>query len=307
MIKQTLYTTVQVCNWESLIGYAKQLKEVHLETERGPEPKWIYRGQTSYTRCPDTDCKMKDFSTSLERAASNFGIHLGELPEIETKLLREFKRRAHHYNPDVPRQEDILEWWALMQHYGAPTRLQDWTYSFYFAVFMAVEPPNQGRGCEVWALNAEYFGAEQVMPRDDLEKVIAKVKQRQSDPSLKYEDHPIMKQTGIIEYLLDHPMPCVYNVTPFRLNERLTVQQGLFLLPGDITRPFEENLQAAGYENASETNLIRFKIDCSGDERREILEQLHHMNMNRATLFPGLSGYAESLKTRLAFLPPTTD
>jgi hypothetical protein len=30
---------------------------------------------------------------------------------------------------DTPDQDDWLEWIALMQHYGAPTRFLDWTYS----------------------------------------------------------------------------------------------------------------------------------------------------------------------------------
>ena len=29
---------------------------------------------------------------------------------------------------------------------------------------------------------------------------------------------------------------------PFRLNERLTIQKGVFMCPGNVTVPFEENL-----------------------------------------------------------------
>jgi hypothetical protein len=44
-----------------------------------------------------------------------------------------------HFLADTPDQDDWLEWIALMQHYGAPTRFLDWTYSLYVAVFFAVE------------------------------------------------------------------------------------------------------------------------------------------------------------------------
>jgi hypothetical protein len=45
------------------------------------------------------------------------------------------------------------------------------------------------------------------------------------------------------------------------------------------------------------------KIDVVDDPnfRLDILQRLYRMNMNRATLFPGLVGFAESLRTLLAF------
>ena len=55
----------------------------------------------------------------------------------ETALLREFRRRAHHYVPDAPAHDDLLEWLALMRHWGAPTRLVDFTYSHYIAAYFA--------------------------------------------------------------------------------------------------------------------------------------------------------------------------
>src|SRR5438093_2893211 len=44
-----------------------------------------------------------------------------------------------------------LEWLALMQHYGAPTRLLDFTYSFWIALFFAFEEAEND--CSVVALD----------------------------------------------------------------------------------------------------------------------------------------------------------
>jgi hypothetical protein len=66
---------------------------------------------------------------------ASFGIDLGKAPRIESGLLRRFKRQAHHYISNPPEENDPLEWLALMQHYGAPTRLLDWTYSFFVALY----------------------------------------------------------------------------------------------------------------------------------------------------------------------------
>jgi hypothetical protein len=93
----------------------------------------------------------------------------------------------------------------------------------------------------------------------------------------------------------------VYPVTPFKLHERLVSQQGVLLLPGDISKAFDDNLSANGYSSKSKDNLIRFGIKVNIKERNEIFHLLHRMNINRVTLFPGLVGFAESLKIRLAF------
>jgi hypothetical protein len=43
-------------------------------------------------------------------------------------------------------------------------------------------------------------------------------------------------------------------VNPYRLNERLTIQQGSFLAQGDIGTTFEENFEAILRRSASETS-----------------------------------------------------
>ena len=77
---------------------------------------------------------------TLERAARDSCVPLSELPNIETRLLREFKR-TYPLNTNVapPDDNDTLGWLALMQHHGAPSRLLDWTYSPLVAAFFALD------------------------------------------------------------------------------------------------------------------------------------------------------------------------
>jgi hypothetical protein len=68
--------------------------------------------------------------------------------------------------------------------------------------------------------------------------------------------------------------PSVWAINPFRLNERLTLQRGVFLCPGDPTQSFEDNLVALpGYDR--ESNLVRFRIPASSiGQVRALLDNL---------------------------------
>ena len=57
----------------------------------------------------------------------------------EERILRIFKRKAHHFLSAGPLPDDDFEWLALMQHHGAPTRLLDFTWSPYVAAFFALQ------------------------------------------------------------------------------------------------------------------------------------------------------------------------
>ena len=74
------------------------------------------------------------------------------------------------------------------------------------------------------------------------------------------------------------------------MNERLTIQQGLFLCPAQVSTGFEENLQAMGTQGTKIEKLI-----FPANLREEILAELNKMNINRASLFPGIDGFAQSL------------
>jgi hypothetical protein len=98
--------------------------------------QWVFR------RLPDANYKLQ---TSVERVSRRFGRNLNELREIENKMIRRFKRHAPLYLQNPPSGDDTIEWLALMQHFGSPTRFQDWTYSFFVALFFAVEAAEKQR------------------------------------------------------------------------------------------------------------------------------------------------------------------
>jgi hypothetical protein len=108
---------------------------------------WIYRGLPSYTYDP---------ISKLERILRDRDIPLdGSLArDEENRAIGFFKRRARQALQSTPLDIDILGWLSLMQHYGAPTRLTDWSASPFVACYFAYERTSLQQDAALWMLNA---------------------------------------------------------------------------------------------------------------------------------------------------------
>jgi hypothetical protein len=276
-----------VTNWPDLFKFysdkftSLSTNSPAVENQRlKPGAQWVFRGLS------DAKYKLK---TSLERARWRFDAPWNELGGMETKMIRQFRRQAHRYLENPPKDDDTIEWLALMQHFGSPTRFQDWTYSFFVALFFAVETAK--KHCAVWAIDSDWLRekAELMFPLGAEEYK---------------RENPPYKSGKFFRHVFCHPPypnRLVYTLNPERLNERLIVQQGLFIAPADISKPFEDNLDAICKNDSNAKDYIwKITIDDKVSLRCDILRHLHRMNINRASLFPGLSGFAESLATYVA-------
>jgi hypothetical protein len=249
------------------------------------------------------DRKEWPLRTSIERAAEQFNCPNEEIWFREKDILRTFQSRAHHYIQSPPNEGGNVEWLSLVQHHGGPTRLLDFTESFYVASFFAVE--NSDSDACVWAVNRAVL-AGKITDKGKGEFVISKKYSRYSDDSLSFADefisNPKKKETLT---LIIHPP---------RMNERLAVQKGLFLFPCDLESGFEINL-CASFDlpfNALDSNnaqkvifqqiqelhtfsTVVWKINLPKKDHPDIIRDLYSMNIDAASLFPGLDGFARSL------------
>jgi hypothetical protein len=109
----------------------------------------------------------------------------------------------------------------------------------------------------------------------------------------------------------------VIPVQPFRLNERHSMQQGLFLCPTSLKLTFDETFVQAdamqyflqsrrspanekSMEDVVRENLRQLVRKAVISERgaREILPQLYSMNLNSGSLFPDMQGFSRSINER---------
>ncbi|HUL48626.1 MAG TPA: FRG domain-containing protein [Gemmatimonadales bacterium] len=249
--------------------------------------RWQFRGSLSHHR----------LESALERAALHWGFPLSELPEVERRLLRDFKRAfPPRAEIDLPPRDADLDWLALMQHHGAPTRLLDCTYSPFVAAFFALEmllksPPDPERSATVWAFSGDPTSNDAVaelIPQGRLREQFAKLSAERAGPAFR-----------AVFLEADPPLRFATPVNPYQLHERLITQQGVFMCPGDISQPFEANLEAV--PGATAANSLK-KLLLARSMLAEGFAGLRSMNITAASLFPGIDGYARSQFHSLEFL-----
>jgi FRG domain len=205
----------------------------------------------------------------------------------ERTTLLEFQRGAHHYNAWTPAADEVLDWLALMQHYGAPTRLLDWTRSPYVALYFALETRSDNDGT-LWALDLKW------LEQRAHELLMA---HRDGFPAPS-EFRPFSK--CINDMLLDDGSPVlVVPASPMRLHERMLAQQGVLLCSLRYDVPFSTALLGMFLHPTKVDRPVISKAVLKKANRIEFLEELRRMNIHRASLFPGLDGFSRMLSIDL--------
>ncbi len=261
-MNQLGYRTVNVREWED----AKSLFSVD-------KTGWAWRGHAD---------ESWPLASNLER-----GVLPHKRQNAESALIERFARRAHHYLDTVPALDQTLQWLSTMQHYGAPTRLLDWTYSPYVAAFFALERAVAGAAAAVWAIDLRWCRAE-------ARNAIAFAGLDSKVPGNN------IWNAGLYKKVFGKTIDFVAPVEPFVMNERLTIQQGLFLCQGNLSQSFEANLTSYDMNGWPHKPIIKFILPMS--LRIKALTDLDLMDINRATLFPGIDGFAQSLNLVLVQL-----
>ena len=241
-----------------------------------PHYGFVFRGQRQdWALCP-----------SLERISSSYKVNPTNNLKIERQMIRDFRRRYPRTEDRTLILEDTLYCMTVMRHYGAPTRLLDFTYSPFVAAFFALEDVSTSDSPSViWAMdmNWNYVSTRKVIG-DDLVKIRNTDETRNDASFLRIYFSEESKNFAGLE-------------NSFWLSERLVSQRGVLLCPGNISVPFMKNIENMLKEgqNECERPIVKYILKFGLDERVRALQSLQNMSISRMNLFPGLDGYAQSL------------
>ncbi len=204
-------------------------------------------------------------------------------PDLEKDFNTQFQSRAIPFLKTVPR--DPWEWQFVMQHFGVPTRLLDWTVSglaaLAFAVLFREDKNDKERHFEkdavIWCLDPIKLNNLARIGLAEPEKI----------PDISKE----LQIKTLYDFGSTVPTYPVAITGPLN-NERIVAQKGVFtLFPNSA--PYQSMIE----KDRSDEFLIQFII------RNEfvipIRKELGRMGMSESTLFPDLTHLALELKRDL--------
>ena len=195
-------------------------------------------------------------------------------PEKENYLIKRFRQNATRLVSYTHRSK--WDWLLTMQHHGVPTRLLDWSENALVGLYFAV--------CE--------------KPKDDgaFWILLPSLLNKNSNIEPKYSvdipsfDDPILDNystSNLVSETTSHLDPIAVIVP--RINPRIQAQLGVFTLMHRDPNPIEEV--------GSSDHIWRYIIPNSS--KKEIMNELKILGINKFSLFPELSSIGEILKEEI--------
>tara|TARA_R110001583_G_scaffold195165_1_gene369764 strand:+ start:1745 stop:2542 length:798 start_codon:yes stop_codon:yes gene_type:complete len=234
---------------------------------------YIFRGHA------DADWKLE---STLERTLENTWSN-SLASKFEEHYLNLFKSKYHIYNENEHEPKSKLAWLSVMQHYGVPTRLIDFTESPYVALYFALEAYNPllNKDLAIYAID---YSSIMDASLDFISKKDSSFKKTRADI--------IGQQDELFDGVVDRfSYEVVWITEPLELNARIDRQAGTFLISGDKEKRIENLLSLDIYSNS---HLIKYKI--SQKLYKNIYALLRKMNINAKSIYGDLGGLAKSIK-----------
>lgn len=200
-------------------------------------------------------------------------------PVIEKQLLNRFKTRSLPFIDDKGEKTD-WEWLFIMQHYGVPTRLLDWSESALLGLAFAViyrEDKHKDKDAAVWCLDPIKLN------RDYLKGLKA------DEPIPSITDKSVKK----VQVFQDEEIPVDFPISIYGPlnNVRIVAQKGVFTL-----FPFKEKFKL---EDLEVSNNFLVKIIIPLGKLETIKKQLLTMGITENNVYPGLDSIAKEINREI--------
>lgn len=205
---------------------------------------------------------------------------------FESYSLQLFKSKYHIYSGSEHIPNSKLSWLSVMQHYGVPTRLIDFTTSPYIALYFALESYDP--------LSENDFAVYAVDYTAVMEASIQHIKA--ADPKFS-ETRTSMsgKQDSIFDDVVDrYAYDIAWITEPRELNARIDRQSGTFLVSGNLEKTIESIVNLPLYKNAT---VLKLRIPARFYEG--VYVALRKMSINAKSIYGDLGGLAKSIRMEL--------
>lgn len=260
---------------EVLIENSKEL----VEAVNGFSNGFVFRGQANASW---------PLTSSLERMLEPvWGQEGFDFKKFEDFTLKRFMGKFHLYSSDLINPASKLEALALMQHYGAPTRLVDFTESPYLALYFAMETYNPLAGND-FALYAVDCTA---LMKRSLEK-LKDFDNKFSHDLGSLEDN----KDAVFDEIIDRfTLELLWVSEPKIINRRLDLQAGTFLTSINRRTRIEDAIKNPIY---SDVEMLKYTIP--GSLYESVYALLRQANITSKSIYGDLEGLGRSVRMELA-------
>ena len=202
----------------------------------------------------------------------------------EQEILNRFKQRSYPYLTRTPADE--WDFFFIMQHFGVPTRLLDWSENPFVALYFALTSAARDSISKAYASDAAIWVLD---PKKWNEKALEDI----SVAEILSPDDPLM---GV--YRPSNKRMRGNTVTIFgnHNSTRIVAQKGAFVLFGKKMDPMEEVFVTDSYPIDCLQKLI-IPVDAIGP----MLKSLTRIGITDSVVFPDLEGLAKEIKRKYEY------
>ncbi|WP_081786149.1 FRG domain-containing protein [Halomonas sp. BC04] len=258
-----------------IVQNVTSMEELFSIVNRFPNP-YIYRGHSN---------SSWSLRSTLERGCGN-NFNKEFAGNYEKHACEEFSSRFHLYDKENVSPKSLLEWLALMQHYGVPTRLLDFTSSPYAALYFALEDYDK--------INRPDMALYCLNYTELMEKSLELIKAEDNHFSETRATINGRKDEIFEECVERFNRNILWVTEPQRLNARIDRQAGCFVLSGDKGKSIQAVIDEEAY---SEVGIRKLVI--SGVLFENIFALLRKMNISGKSIYGDLVGLSRSLSLEL--------
>jgi hypothetical protein len=208
--------------------------------------------------------------------------------QTERYLTNLFYQRAKLRHASFPNDDDYASWLALMQHYGLPTRLLDWSDSALVAAYFATKfdsdmsAARDGRDAAIWMLqpatinDAQGYGP--YFPSLNSRRISRLIDDAFKEAQKVVKDRPIFKLIAAV---------------PVNQDMRMVMQQGAFTVHADSV-PLEKRRGCAAWLRkivipSGDVPSMRTALDILGMRLSDVFPDLSHLAIDLMRMHPSRS------------------